>query len=135
MSENLIGDLIDHLKALATACGNRVHLELIPPSREFPCMVLTEVSGVTTFDLGGNDGDPQHRVQLDIYGGTGDQASSLARAIGKVVKDDLESFRGVMGTTKILSLRRDGQRGLPEVDGDKILRRQQVDYIAIISED
>lgn len=131
----MIEDLIDHLKALATACGNRVHLELMPPSREFPCMVLTEISGVSTFDLTGNDGVPQHRVQLDIYGGTGDQAASLARAIGKVVRDDLESFHGTMGSTKVLSLRRDGQRALPEVDGDKILRRQQVDYIAIISED
>jgi len=76
---------------VAAAFGDRIYPDAAPDAPTFPLVVLTKVSGLEGYDLGGRAGFEEARVQADVYSERG-ASDSIAKK--QIVKNRLSAFAG-----------------------------------------
>lgn len=129
-------DLIAFLTALDTGAGNRVHMGNAPQGTAFPFVVIrrtggttpTTLSGVRLFTRAQYAFHVLHRGKDEAGAGGYNDALPIALAITAA----LHGFSGVMGATTVQSARCLSEPvDASEVDGDKVIRWLQQDFLII----
>lgn len=77
--------------ATAAIVADRVYPRQMPDGATFPCLVVTKVAGVGNYDLQGDAGLEQARVQVDCYT---DQGAAAAITMRNAVRRLLSGFKG-----------------------------------------
>ena len=82
--------LLDDAPILA-AFGQRIYPTQLPDAPTYPAMVLTKVTGRGNYDLQGDVGLEEARVQVDIYT---DQGAEHLIGLRNIVRRHLSGFSG-----------------------------------------
>lgn len=92
--------LRDHLTndiTISPVVGNRVYANDLPRNKgqvasQFPCIVMHQISHVSTHSHNGPSGYAEYRMQLNIWAKTFDEAEQLSH----LVRAALDGYRGSM---------------------------------------
>lgn len=94
----IIAGVVDLLKndaGVAAIIGDRAYPVQLPDAATFPACVVTKASGQGNYDLGGDVGLEDCRVQIDCYSADGYAA---AVKLKKAVRDLLSGYQGSAGS-------------------------------------
>ena len=94
-------DLVAHIKDLATAAEDRVHLGNAPQGTVFPFVVVRRTGGTTPQTLGGISLFSRGLFSVNVIAKEYADAYPTANAINA----SLHGFRGAMGDTTVQSAR------------------------------
>jgi hypothetical protein len=125
-------DLIEFLKGLATAAGNRVYLGNAPQGAQLPVIVIRRTGGITPTTQSGLR--LFERSQFAVHVLTNEYAT--AYPVANAVKDALAgtrsvpAFVGQMGSTPIKTTRLiRSPSDESEIDGDKVIRWVAMEFL------
>ena len=96
----LTGDLYSFLvrdAAIGAAIGARCYPTILPQAPTYPALTYQEISATRVRDTLGPAGKVRRRIQIDAWAMTHVEAISL----GELVRDALDGFRGMMGSTEV----------------------------------
>jgi hypothetical protein len=124
-------DLVTWIQGLNTQAGARVHLALLPQETIYPAVAVTRISGSVDRGLGGEAIMGRGTWRIDVYGR--DFVSMFA--VSDAIRESLDGFRGLMGTTRILNCALQNHSDFSEEDGDRKLRHLVHDFLIVHSED
>jgi hypothetical protein len=99
---------------IAALIGTRVYPMKLPQSPTLPAITYQRVSGSRVQSLTGPSGMAHPRIQVDCWAASYDGAKALAAE----VQDDLDGYRGTMGTTRVGGVIVYGDRDWYEPDVD-----------------
>lgn len=125
---SLQSDLIQFLSDLSTAAGDKIFHEQIDQTATPPFLATTELNGARPTDLSGRGLLNRSTIRLAIFAKTGEQTESIATA----VRLALSGFRGMMGETRVSSVR--VETSSDEValsDGDRIVKGKGLDLFFV----
>lgn len=122
-------DLLAHLKALATAAGERVHIDTAPQGTDFPVIVFRHSPGGTTpKTLDSVSLFTRAPIEVEVLAKRQEDAYPVAIAI----VDSLNGYRGAMGSTAVQSSRCVSEpANLSAVDGDKVFRGLTASFLIV----
>lgn len=123
-------NLIQWLRGLGTAAGDRVHAAVLPQQTQYPAVAVTRISGSIERDLSGEEIGRRAQFRIDVYGSRYDDLSPA-----QVIRDALDGFRGVMGTTRVFFAQIDSFQDVSEEDGDRKIRHLVHDVSFTYTED
>ena len=114
--------------AVTTLVGTRIFPSFIPQSNTtYPCIVYNLINQLPAHMLSGGAGYAETRVQLDVYATTLLVAESLA----EVLRDELQGYKGTMGSSTVSSVVYKNMVGFyepPQDQSDTGLFRYACDY-------
>lgn len=122
--------LIAFIQGLATTAGSRVHPALLPQEATYPAIAVTAVQMAKERALSGEVIRSTATYRLDVYGSGHSEVFPVSRAL----RDALDGYRGIMGTTRILHSAVNGPADFSDDDGDRKLRHHILDIELIYSE-
>lgn len=125
---SLQSDLIQFLGDLNTEAGERVFNEQIAQNAAQPVMATTELNGSRPTDISGRGLLARSTIRLAIFAKKAEQTEAIASA----VRDAFQGFRGMMGATKVSSVR--VETSSDEValsDGDTIIKGKGIDLFFV----
>jgi Protein of unknown function (DUF3168) len=126
----LVIDLTAYLKADATisaAVSGRVFPNIVPQGSAFPAISYNQVSGVREYDI--NDG-PTGRAMPRITINSWATRYLDVRNLAEAVRQRLNGFRGVMGSTRVGRITLDNEFDTFEEEaGQSGIHRVVQDYI------
>lgn len=139
----LVRDVRNHLdgsQAIRNEISDRIFPDRIPQrlyddqgrprDTAFPCIVLTEISGVPEYTLAGEAGVHMSTIQVDVYTRKGPQET---KDIAELVRNRLSGYRGTLGTdgchARNCMLVRNDTSTTPPADGsENYLRRASMGF-------
>ncbi|HRC61628.1 MAG TPA: DUF3168 domain-containing protein [Dehalococcoidia bacterium] len=124
-------DLVAFLKARQTGAGTRVHSSLLPQETAYPAVAVTRISGSVDRGLGGEVILGRGTWRIDVYG----RDFESMFGVSDEIRDALDGFRGLMGTTSIKACQLQSFSDFSEEDGERKLRHLVHDFSIVHSED
>lgn len=83
----LLGD-----NAIAALVGTRIHPVKLPQGQTQPSIVYSRISAIGEHHMQGSSGLARPRIQIDCWA----QSADIATALGNLVKERIDGFRGQM---------------------------------------
>jgi Protein of unknown function (DUF3168) len=131
----LAADLTAYLKAdttVATAVSGRVFPNIVPQGSAFPAISYNQVSGVRLYDI--NNG-PTGRAMPRITINSWSDRYITVRQLADAVRERLNGFRGIMGSTNVGRITLDNEFDTFEEEaGQSGIHRVVQDYIISFEE-
>lgn len=135
-------DIRDHLlgsSAIVDAFSDRFYPDYIPqngsvpksPSRlSYPCVVISDITSVPYMHLGGEVGNHQSTIQIDVWtDGTG--GKPRANELSELIRNRLNGYKGIFGSGCFgyAEMSRHNPLASTPIDGsDTHRRRESMDF-------
>lgn len=125
---SLQSDLIQAIQALATAAGQRVYDELVPPGVPLPFVATTMLTQTQELTLSANGLFRRATVRVAVFSRT-----ALERdAISAMIRSAYHGFKGTIGTVDVSSIRvEDSSDDVELSDGDSIIKGKGLDLFTV----
>lgn len=91
---NAVYAILSEYTPISDVVSTRIEPVDIPQDADRPWIVYRQVSGVSTFSLGGDSGAIDHRVQIDCYSTDYDQAVTLGDNVRLAMANIRKEHRG-----------------------------------------
>jgi Protein of unknown function (DUF3168) len=131
----LVIDLTAYLKAdatIAATVGPRVFPNVVPQGSDFPSISYNQVSGVRLYDIpNGPTGRAIPRITINSWA----ERYLTVRQLADAVRERLNGFRGLMGSTEIGRITLDNEFDTFEEEaGQNGIHRVTQDYLISFTE-
>lgn len=128
---SLQSDLIQHLIALGTAAGARVHDELVPQNVPLPFIAVAEIAGTTPTDLSGRPLLSRSTMRVAVFARSAVEREEICDAL-RDVDIGLPSVRGMMGSTDVSSMRVETSADeVAMADGENVIKGKGLDLFVV----
>jgi hypothetical protein len=128
----LQADLIAAIQTLGTAAESRVHDEQVPQGVQLPFVALTELSGTQPMDISGRGLLRRSTIRLAVFARSAVERDAVAETIRARAPAGLQAFSGLMGSTKVSSIRIEPASGEVALsDGDNVIKGKGLDLFIV----